>query len=603
MCDFSKFMVTHHTLLFLLSALFLCRSFAGAAECNNNPLDPTSSSGGVSNTESNGYTSWELQNGDNYNHKIYLPSASDPCMGMAFHWSISGSTIQIAMASFLGTTLVERGGWIGLGFSETGGMRGADIVYYETSTNSVVDAHVLDDLVKPTRDSQQDWELINATASEDGFLIVEVQRLLNTGDVYDWSFEDDSDIYVSDHRVISAWGSTSSISYHGNNHAKSMVQLFSSESQPAGNGYLLFQQHMQEQARGTIMLMLEDYNLPAQRTTYHRECYSYNDLTNRLGVPTNDIYIIGVEVVYPEEATKYFHHMLAYGSTTAVSTNLDDCSYVSFPWYGWAPGQDYMHLPDNTGFKFSNNDPSAFNALEIEYHWDNRDIDLDITLSGVVVQIYYTTEAVQNELGMLTTGDPILDLEEKKLGNGPVRFDFECPGQCSQSHIPETGITIVQEGHHMHEKGKRMTSDVIRNGKVIHRAVTDYWDFEQSGLNLVRQKPYTVKPGDSFAVTCYYDSDENTVFGLGSQDEMCMNFIWYYPKIPTLVVCGPGVPWIPNCYGAFEQSLLSEDTEYNRIFGTDVTLNGDDDGAPSSEANEMKRYWIISLVVCMIYFM
>lgn len=605
----------HRTLfLIVLSVLMiLCRSpfFASAAECNTNlnPLDPTSTV--LQPDPSNGYTAWKLSKGENYNHKLYLPSTSDPCVGVTFHWSILGSSIKIAVASFIGTSLIEQGGWVGLGFSETGGMRGADIVYYETFTNSLVDAHVLDNYAKPLKDDRQDWALINVTASDDGYLIFEAQRLLDTGDADDWTFVDDSHIYVSDHRMISAWGSTSTMNYHGNNRAKSMVQLFSSETQPAGDGYLLFQQHMQEQATGTMMLVLEDFALPTQRTTYHRECYSYNDITNRLGVPTNDIYIIGVEVVFPEEAAKYFHHMLAYGSTTAISTNLDGCSYVSFPWYGWAPGQDYMHLPDNTGFKFSNSDPTAFNALEIEYHWDNRDFDSDVILSGVVVKVFYTTEVVQNELGMVTIGDPLLGLEGEKLGNGPVRFDFECPEQCSQNNIPESGITIVQEGHHMHEKGKRMTSDVIRDGNVIHRAVTDYWDFEQSGLNLVRQEPYAVKPGDSFAVTCYYDSDENTVFGKGSQDEMCMNFIWYYPKVPTLVVCGPGVPWTLSCNGSFEQKLLSEDTEYNRIFGTDVDMNGGDDDddndddmtSSTSGTNEMKSYDIISVVICILYFM
>jgi dopamine beta-monooxygenase len=586
----------------LLFILFACLSSARAECINPNPLDPTS----TAVVSDNGYNSWKLSAGVNYNHQIYVPTASDPCVGISFHWSILGSSIQIAVASFIGTNLVESGGWVGLGFSETGGMSGADIVYYETSTNSLVDAHVLDGNAKPIRDSQQDWALINATISEDGYLIFEAQRLLDTGDRDDWPFVDDSHVYVSDHRMISAWGSSSSIRYHGNNRAKSIVQLFSSDTQPAGDGYLVFQKHMQEQATGTMMLALEDYTLPTQRTTYHRECYSYNDLTSSLiGVPTSDIYIIGVEVVYPEEAAKYFHHMLAYGSTTSINPNPDTCSYVSFPWYGWAPGQDYMHLPDGTGFKFSNSDPTAFNALEIEYHWDNRDSDSGITLSGVVVQIYYTTETVENELGLVTTGDPLLQLEDETLGNGPVRFDFECPGRCSQNNIPEAGITIVQEGHHMHEKGKRMTSEVIRDGKVIHRAVTDYWDFEQSGLNLVRQEPYTVKRGDSFSVTCYYDSNENTVFGLGSQDEMCMNFIWYYPKIPNFAVCGPGVPWYLSCNGSFEQKSLSEDTEYNRIFGTDSNVGGDDDhdddSTPSSGTIVMKRYWTICLVACILF--
>lgn len=71
------------------------------------------------------------------------------------------------------------GGWLGFGLSEAGAMKGADIVYYQSSSPSVLtDAYALD-FVTPTRDDNQDWTLLNAS-NNGGWLIVEITRALDT---------------------------------------------------------------------------------------------------------------------------------------------------------------------------------------------------------------------------------------------------------------------------------------------------------------------------------------------------------------------------------------------------------------------------------------
>ena len=72
-----------------------------------------------------------------------------------------------------------NGGWLGFGFAEAGAMKGADIVYYESSTPTVItDAYALD-FVAPTRDENQDWTLL-AVSSEAGWLTIEMTRALDT---------------------------------------------------------------------------------------------------------------------------------------------------------------------------------------------------------------------------------------------------------------------------------------------------------------------------------------------------------------------------------------------------------------------------------------
>ena len=72
-----------------------------------------------------------------------------------------------------------NGGWLGFGLTEAGAMKGADIVYYQSSTPSVLtDAYALD-FVTPTRDDNQDWTLLTAS-NNGGWLTVEIARALDT---------------------------------------------------------------------------------------------------------------------------------------------------------------------------------------------------------------------------------------------------------------------------------------------------------------------------------------------------------------------------------------------------------------------------------------
>ena len=65
----------------------------------------------------------------------------------------------------------------------------------------------------------------------------------------------------------------------------------------------------------------------------------------------------------------------------------------------------------------------------------------------------------------------------------------------------------------------------------------DYYNFDYQTWNEVS---HVVTPGDRFNIHCVYDTRSRvnaTRFGGGSMDEMCMNFIAYYPKI-DYKLCG-----------------------------------------------------------------
>jgi hypothetical protein len=86
---------------------------------------------------------------------------------------------------------------------------------------------------------------------------------------------------------------------------------------------------------------------------------------------------------------------------------------------------------------------------------------------------------------------------------------------------------------------------------------------------LTPQESYQIFPGDSFKTTCYYE--DGGKFGRGSDDEMCIAFIMYYPARDLL-----GMPWIcpygvpdygSGCATELEQGDLGSAEELGRSFG------------------------------------
>jgi len=540
--------------ILLVTTSALSSSVRSLNECGN-PLDPS-----FTNISSNGYSEWKAT--ATYENSVYLPTKSDPCNGMAFHWAIVSDKIKIAVA-------VKATGWSAIGFSETGGMRGADVVYFEAATSLLVDAHVGDGYTMPIADELQNWNLLGSTKTDDGYLIFEAERDLDTGDVsQDRVLVDDGDVYVLDNKLIGAWGDSDTISYHGNNRISTSMQLFPGAGDVAGNAYDIFQQDMTARAQGSVTLTLGALTIPTDETTYHNVCYTTNDLVEAglFKDASSATHIIGFEFLVAETSVKYAHHMLLYGHFAYYNDDPDSCNDINTPLMGWAPGNDFFYFPEGSGMKVGNMQDS-FNAFTLECHFNNRDGDANVVDGGTGVKIYYTNESVDPslEIGMMMVGDPNVELAGNEIGSGRTMHEFTCPSTCTDNSFEDDEISIVMEAHHMHAKGKRMVNDVYRDGTLVHSAVIDYYDFDQSGVAHVRQQPYTVRRGDSFHTTCYFETNEDTVYGLGSQDEMCMTFLYYFPKQQNLLYCGPEGP--PSCDADYASKTLDPASDYDRVFG------------------------------------
>ena len=436
--------------------------------CDTNPLDPTSSTNGT------GYHLWKssLIPGQ-FSGNIYIPTASDACKGIAFHWKIDKEAAKIHIA-----VAVKDAGWSAIGFSETGGMKGADIVYYESSSGELVDAHVGDGYRRPTTDQYQDWKLNNGQLTDDGYLIFEAERALVTQAGHeDHEIVDDSSLYIVDHQIIGAWSDAGSLSFHGNNVVRTSVQLFLNDELKAGGGLSIFRNEMTERASGSALLNINGYKIPQDKTTYHRICFTMADLIGSgllkdESTPTN---IIGMEFLVDPAAVKYAHHIVMYGHLG------DGCSGYSFASLAaWTPGNDFMQFPEGLGLEIGNspNRYDTFTSILLEYHFDNSAGDANKVDNGSGIKLYYTDETIEHEVGMVVMGDGKLATLNLQIGRGKSEHKFISSSRCTRDFDVDE-VTILSEAHHMHGKGKRLVSEVYRDDIIVNTATVDYWDFEQ----------------------------------------------------------------------------------------------------------------------------
>ena len=127
-------------------------------------------------------------------------------MDAALHWSIIDEEESIKMA-----LITKASGWSAFGIAESGGMPGSDIAVFTMSEDGIgvlMDYHATAYAPPELDNSHDDWTLVSSSLTQDGFLIWEAERLLDTGDVYgDRVFLNDAmDPSFPATKIIVAWG-------------------------------------------------------------------------------------------------------------------------------------------------------------------------------------------------------------------------------------------------------------------------------------------------------------------------------------------------------------------------------------------------------------
>jgi len=219
-------------------------------------------------------------------------------------------------------------------------------------------------------------------------------------------------------------------------------------------------------------------------------------------------------------------------------------------------------------------------------------------------------------------------------------FNFECSSE-STSELLSAPITVFGRIHHAHAHGIKMRSrqysKSIERGAIpalddypllgwylnplrkwlrdsglgdrfylLRDTVSEFYDFNYQGeliadTAMFGASPFTISPGDSFLIECWYKTPNDQVkWGLASDDEMCIDFVYYYPREHTP---GSEAYSSPMCGGITEglgyswstaRPWQTEHAFTNRTTGID---DGEPAGAVDTSYMEALALWLLPAAV------
>lgn len=220
------------------------------------------------------------------------------------------------------------------------------------------------------------------------------------------------------------------------------------------------------------------------------------------------------------------HHILLLQSDEPVSANGEPCDFVNIDWklvYAWGPGTPALELPQEAGFPLGPNDPGHF---VIQVHYNNvQGLVGEMDQSGI--DLCTTTELREHDADIAAFGgtqfDPIAPNSTQT-----TTCELEVPSLVD-AYFP---VTIFQSWPHMHQLGREFTSVIEKaDGTTLTLADVPNYDFE---YQVTYPNPnYTLDVGDTVRTSCTWENSTQTTanFGENTTDEMCFNFVAYYPRI------------------------------------------------------------------------
>ncbi|XP_076769591.1 DBH-like monooxygenase protein 2 isoform X3 [Arvicanthis niloticus] len=435
---------------------------------------------------------------------------------------------------------VQTTGWIGLGITDRYTFVGSDLVVGGVLPNGNVyfsDQHLLDEDTLE-QDGSQDAELLKLT-EDSSSTTMRFSRPFRSCDPHD------HDITSDTMRVLAAYGLDD-------------IPKMSREHTFVKSIFLLqiLQYDDQDAPEDTIIhdLKISNFLIPEDDTTY--ACTFLP-----LPIVSKKHHIYKFEPILVERNETMVHHVLVYacGNSSVLPTGIGEC-YGSDPSFslcshviaGWAVGGLSYQFPDDVGISIGT--PFDPQWIRLEIHYSNfQNLPGIRDTSGM--RLYYTSHLRKYDMGVLQLGISVFPIHfippgaEAFLSYGLCKTDkFE-----EMNGAPVADIYVSACLLHTHLAGRSLQAVQYRNGTQLQVVCKDFsYDFNlQESRDLPH--PVVIKPGDELLIECHYqtlDRDFMTFGGASTINEMCLIFIFYYPRINISSCMGyPDIIYVTNELG------------------------------------------------------
>lgn len=480
-----------------------------------------------------------------YTHEVGYSQQISSDDSYKFNWWIDdeNQTIRFELD-------VKTEGWAAMGINSIGKMLYADM--YMTYIKKDGTAVVLDRYGKGTFEPLDDSALggksdttVVSNSLANGRTKVSFSRKFDTGDYFDEKIIKGKMYFMLfSYRTQGNPEKEGSFQVHTGFYVKQIV-LYPTTGQET-NVKPLKDKYVAPEFK-SMDLIFNNFPVKATATDYACKFFKVNKMLNDVAGT------VGVNKTYHAVAFEpiigngpYVHHFILYNCilermTEAVTDNFTTCKG---PPTGceenavlWGTGGNPYELPSNVGMVWGTFS-SYVTVLQIHY---NNPTEVKDQYDSSGFRVYYTDKLRQYDMGVSAIGaaTPFFANDIPALTKSTV-ISLGCPTACINKSITSemNVVSFILHGHELLKKIKMIVT--FPNGTIDSTTfATDNYDYNHQYM-VELKSPYVIPKNSSFLLQCDFDSSKKsalTKFGLGGTDEMCLNFVNYYPKESGPMFC------------------------------------------------------------------
>jgi hypothetical protein len=245
---------------------------------------------------------------------------------------------------------------------------------------------------------------------------------------------------------------------------------------------------------------------------------------------TSDMFLTGYDVM-PGNVQRV-HHVIVYNpvddaaAAAAVARDASEGEATDgYTCYGgagvdaapvvlWAPGAGATRFPRGTGIELT-----AGRPLVMQIHYNN-----------LVASDVPATDRTRVQLSLAATANPayLPLMGDFNLELPPRTEEVSESATMSFDRLPVPSVRVWGVFPHMHTLGRTLRVDINRPDTNQCLIDVPRWDFHWQ-MAYWLDDPIEVTPEDAATITCTFDTRERdsiTRFGEGTEDEMCLAFVY-----------------------------------------------------------------------------
>jgi len=295
------------------------------------------------------------------------------------------------------------------------------------------------------------------------------------------------------------------------------VQLFNSV---VGNGTSVAQ------------IQFSQYQIPAAESSY--ACQGYN-LAPQLGLRKAH----AISFIAFLDNAQLAHHMTIYGCSAPIPEESFECNQLpanctQFIW-AWSPANDLIYdMPPEAAYPFGGANGYEFVVFQI-FYYNPMLLSGQVDSSGVTIVL--STVLRTYDVGVYT-----ITLTDFQIppNNSDYTISGRCNGNSTGTLFSEGPVSVFAVSLQAHALATQVYTEQYRHGVFYDFLGSNmYYNF-LTGFRALTPVQLSIEPTDSLLLYCHYDSINQTIptgNGVLLQQELCTNYVYYYPAVTTVALC------------------------------------------------------------------